>query len=392
MIKFDPSKISFEIVMLKSVTTAVGGSISVVDQQKSTDSKEVMVRIPMPMPVARSFIERHKRVTKYLKPVPTAIVRYDGKPIALERHALSALGQIESEGLFGIRRWIPASEENFQKLIKPLVERGDRDWFFDGRYIYSFDSNDLELVVNNSAPISADGQFRKVEVRSLDTQEMHNPDKIGAVDRTAIAFVASNGMFAISPPVWKDLDLVGNDKLRKSGTRYNSTTAIDDIDGSLGININFALKAGREIGRLFGYEMVEPLQLPQMMVELHTVNLPNISTEIKSTYDTGMKFSQTMAWLLGLSTRANTLDSYLVIRSLMKYLTTKGIFSRDVFDPSRVFMPNMSVADIEMLDVKSANLDVNQMSVDMLIGTLAVKTTRGNESDRNAIGSLYVDD
>ena len=48
MIKFDINLLTTEIVYLKSITTALGGSISVIDQDKSTDKKEVLKRIDTP--------------------------------------------------------------------------------------------------------------------------------------------------------------------------------------------------------------------------------------------------------------------------------------------------------------------------------------------------------
>jgi hypothetical protein len=366
MIPFDPEKISIEIVRLKAVSIALGGSVVIIDEKHTTPQKEIHKRYEVPMSLARSFIVRHKRMMKYLKPVYTAIVRYDDRIIALERHPLGALGKLEDDGLFGKKLWNPDVQDNFDKILVPLtVYAGDRNWYFDGRYIYSFEANDVKSVVNRSQWMSKDGHFRKVHAVTIDLQEMQNKDKLEPTARTCIAFLADNGQFAISPPIWKDISDIGLTQRRKGGhvdvdDEDNSVTvevaeSVDQFDGHdalMAVNLGFALKAGNEIGRLFGYEAVEPLHLPRLMIELHTVNLPNLPKEIKATYDIGLTFTHAVAWLLGMQKRTNTLDSYLTVRSLLKYLTSKGIFRRNIFDADRVFKLGRGIKDVPQISVE----------------------------------------
>ena len=121
MIKFDVDKLTVDIVYLKSCTTALGGSVRVVDEEvtKAT-GKEVYEKIDVPMAVVRAFQVRHK-MSNYLKPVVTAIVKYDGYPVALERHPLGTLGERISEGLLGDVEWTPDSLNNIIKFI--IVKR-----------------------------------------------------------------------------------------------------------------------------------------------------------------------------------------------------------------------------------------------------------------------------
>ena len=94
MIQFDITKLTTKIVRLKSVTTALGGSINIIDEEKSTDTKEELIRIEVPLSVARAFIMATNKVTKYLKPVYTALAMYDGIIVAMERHPLAGLGAL----------------------------------------------------------------------------------------------------------------------------------------------------------------------------------------------------------------------------------------------------------------------------------------------------------
>ena len=363
MIRFDSNKVSVEIVRLKSVTTSLGGSITVLDETKSTDVKEVTKRVVVPMAVARQFIQDTKKITKYLAPVLVAIVRYGDHIVSMERHPLAGLGTLETEGLFGKKRWEPACEINLNTLVKPTIESSDQDWYFDGRYAYSFNSGTVERAVGEADNLTQDGQFRKVAATTIDLQNLAKTDKIAPATRSCMAFVTSTGEMAISPPIWKNISDIGSSKLDKNNTdededglddddvevTVNNRFTFDTVNDAFNVNLNFVLKAGKEIGQTFGYEYVEPLQLSRLMVELRTVNLPNVPKQIKSTYDSGLPFTHVLAWLIGMSRKADTLETYVVMRSLMKYLTKKGIFKANTFDAKQVFKAGQTVVDIPMM-------------------------------------------
>lgn len=364
MIKFDVSKLSVEVVQLKTVTTSLGGSITVIDEVKTTADKEVTKRIPVPMAITRQFIQQTHKVTKYLKPVFTALVKYDGHIVAMERHPLAALGEIEEEGLFGTKRWEPACEANINNVIKPMIDASGYDWYFDGRYVYSFNGMDIERAVGEAYCMTADEAFRKVDATTVDLQNLNDNKKVQPTQRSCMAFVASTGELAVSPPIWKNLSDIGSSKLDKTvdedldddddsvEVTVNNRFTFDTINEAFSVNLNFALKAGQEIGHTFGYEYVEPLQLSRLMIELHTVNLPSISKEVKQTYDIGIPFTHVLAWLLGMSRKANNLETYIMMRSLMKYLTKKGIFKADKFNADNVFHVGQTVDDIPLMKLE----------------------------------------
>jgi hypothetical protein len=351
MIPFDPSKITTEFVLLKSITQALGGSISVVDEEKTIGKKEILKRLPVPLSVARAFIMKHKKLTRYLKPVVTAITRYDGRIISLERHPLGTMGELHYEGLSGeLVTWESSSQVNFKKNILPMLMNNKRNWFFDGRYIFSFEDQNLDDVIAKSTSITTDNHFRKLIATSIDTQDLSNAEKLYPTERSCVAFVTSDGEYVISPPIWKELGSVGASR-RNEDDAVAPTMSFDSIDETMSVNLNFALKAGNEIGALFGYEFIEPLHLPRLMTEMHTVNLPNIPKQIKATYDIGIKFTHSLAWMLGLLRKANTLETYVMLRSLIKYLTTKGIYRNNVFDASLVFQPTQDVSNVVLRDL-----------------------------------------
>lgn len=405
MIKYDHSKLSVEIVRLKSVTTAMGGSISIIDETRSGEKKEVMTRIIVPMSVARSFIMASRKITKYLKPIYVAVIRYQNNVVALEGHPLGGFGLLESEQLDGtMKRWEPTSQYNIDHSLRDKTSVGGYEWYFDGRYVYTFPNSQTEAeAVRNGDHLSADGKFRKVNVEAIDLQTIGNRNEtVTLAPRTCLAFLTSNGAHAISPPIWKDLSDVGMTQFKKEAKASEDAPLVEDknamrhnfdrIDESMSVNLNFILHAGREIGTTFGYEYVEPLQLPRLMVELHTVNLPTIPHQIKSTYDSGIKFSHAVAWLLGLTRRANTLETHIMMRSLMKYLTKRGLFRNNVFNAEQVFKDAKTITDVPKKDltVLLQDQDFTKMSLSAIMQQArdGAKARRDHTFVQNVAGLL----
>ncbi|MGZ8924537.1 MAG: hypothetical protein ACXW2E_01510 [Nitrososphaeraceae archaeon] len=359
---FNPSEISIEIVRLKSVTQALGGSLQIVDEDAPTiGNKEVYKRVTLPLAVARAFIMKHKRVTKYLKPVYTAVVKYGDRIIAMERHPMGLMGSLSMTGEDGKEIvWKPFSQINLDNHIYPYINASNKQWYFDGRYLYSFDSNDMNTNIQKSEPLNADGSYRRLSVESVDLQELSNSSKLDPTHRDCVAFVTETGEFAISPPIWKNILSIGKASKKTKGefadeedtsvviTSMDSNILFDRLNTAMGVNLNFALKSGSEIGKLFGYETIEPLKLPQLMIDLHTVNLPNVPKHIKGTYDIGIPFTHAMAWLLGLYKKSDGLESQITIRSLMKYLTKKGIFRSNSFNASQIFKEGIVISDVKL--------------------------------------------
>jgi hypothetical protein len=409
MIKFDHTKLSVDIILLKTVTTSLGGSITFVDEKKSKDKKEVYQRMVVPMAVARAFILKTKKVTRYLKPVLTAVVKYGNLVISLERHPLANLGKLFEEGLDGKpRRWIPASQRNIHETIIPAVETSDRQWYFDGRYMYALQSNDIDRAISTGQYMTSDGRFRKVVATTIDLSNLSVTEALVPSERSCLAFVPTRGGGAVSPPIWKNLADVGASRAKAAKPDEDDedddamvdntavpTFTFDTIDATTSVNLNFTLKAGQEIGRTFGYEHVEPLDLPRLMVELHTVNLPNVPLQIKQTYAVGIKFTHALAWLLGMSRQANTLETYLMMRSLMKYLTKRGIFQNNTFDSARIFKDGKTLKDVVV-----QNLDTllesggQQLSLSAILEQARgnARARKRNEQDIHQIGGLLNED
>jgi hypothetical protein len=70
-----------------------------------------------------------------------------------------------------------------------------------------------------------------------------------------------------------------------------------------------------------------------------------------------MKFTHAIAWLMGLLRRSDTLETIIMVRSLLKYLTKRGIFRTNMFNSTAVFRAGKTVQDVAAIDVEAVGLE-----------------------------------
>ena len=298
------------------------------------------------------------RSLRVARPCLIAIAFYDNRAIALERHPAGCMGLREERFDGVLKQWVPELQRNIDTIIRPLIEAKKNEWFFDGRYIFTFET-ETEQAVRKGEFLSKDGKFRCVDVDTVGLHNLHDRDKLDAADRTCLAYVAANGTYAISPPIWKNARQVGEAKVKgshkeRSGENVTRDLNFDKVDQYCAVNLSFALKAAAQLSKEFGHEAIEPLNLPHLMIKLNTVNLPKVPSEVKDTFDSGMKFTHALAWMLGFARRCECLDTYATIRSLMKYLTSNGLFFKQAFDPSNIFKKGKDLDSVPLLSKKEA--------------------------------------
>lgn len=394
MIPFKIEKLKIEHMYIKQVSSALGGMITVLDDKKSKKAgREMFSKIKIPHQLARHFKKQYT-VSKYLKPVLSAVTFYRDHVVAIERHPLGNLGKKTTTGLFGEVEWISDSEHNLDTIILPLHLRNE--FFIDGTFLYTINQADVKAAES----LSKDGRFKAVKVKSWKLMQLPHKENLREEERTSLAFTPKGGKTFMTPPIWKTLSNVGTSQLSKRladdleemddavdiGT--DPTFKFDEIDQHLSVNLGFALKAGRELSEVFGYDMIEPLGLDDLMLQMRSVNLPNIANEVKQTYDTGFPFTHAVAWLIGLVNRTKSLDSFITLRTLLKHLTTKGVYRKGAFDSDSIFKdPN--VTDVPVMTMEEAGaLEKIDMDTALQMGRIARKNAaEGN--DLTGEGGLY---
>ena len=319
-----------------------GGTMRILDTANSTAKEEKFINVSIPIHVIDSF--KMTYMTKYLKPILTAVCYYDGVIIALQPHPLGNVGKEKVQTLFGVRYWKSNIEDNIDKTLKP--ETKDGQWFIDGTVVYQFDQK------KEPTNLTKDGKFQTLAVKAFRLTDL-SFSKLTDSPRMCIAFAASTGQNIISPPVWRTLETVG---VKKMNDGVNDDAVIlgldehtfDKVDRMLAVNLNFALHASKTLIENFGYDSIEPLRLDDLMVSLKTVNLPKIDSSIKNTHEIGLKFTHAMAWLIGLGAREMTLESLSALRGMLRYLTSRGIVHKTALAKTSVFRKGMDMTSVEL--------------------------------------------
>jgi hypothetical protein len=398
MIRFDATKLVTKHMQIKMVSGALGGMLTFLDDKRSKQAgKEVFGKIRIPYHLTRHFAKKY-RITKYIKPVLTAVTFYEDHVVCLERHPLGNLGREKTEGLFGEVTWQSDSQVNSDKILKSLMM--DRNWYIDGSYVYHVSEENLK----EAEVLSSDKKFRQVKVEAIKLAALG--DKPELEQRVCLAFYPKTGEMALTPPIWKTLTNIGQRQLTAKGDTRNDDevendssvtyihqeadkTQFDKVDDHLCVNLGFALKAGRVLSDVFGYDSIEPLGLDDMMIQLRTVNLPNIANEVKQTFDTGLKFTIAIAWLIGMTRRVETLDSYIALRTLLKHLTTKGVYRKGAFKPESIFKSGQDLTSVKRMTLAEAKAQIKTLSLDDFLkaSRLAREAENGETGPvRDAIG------
>lgn len=368
MFQFDRSKLSVTYNQMKSCTTALGGSMHIIDPE-APEGSETLIKVDVPFAVMRKFVHETK-ITKYIKPVEIAVLRYNGQVVSIERDlATGILNQGVGE------RWTSKMETFVNDHLDNRLD--NFTWYFDGRYIFNIEDDVLNQLRSDDWEhcISDDRTFRTMQVNCIDMYECNKPVfKTGIVleERGVIAYVNGDA-FCVTPPIWKNVDAIGSSGAMEVDpaseredyldmTRGVSTSQerfavlIDLLDKNFNLNLNFTLNSAKAISNIFGFDAVEPLQLPEIMLELSTVNIPALPKSIKSTFCIGLKPSHALTWLMGLLNQTETLEDYIAIRAVIKYLTTKGMFHSKSTQKTNVFATDDHQIP-PMLDVKTVVVD-----------------------------------
>jgi len=343
MFKFNPEKLRTELVWIKSISTALGGSIRVIDEAASTKAGfQVAVRIPVPFAIARQVKKSSKAAgLGWMVPRKCCVVWYDDLIVSIEVKTSSTVIGAPQE-------WAPMSETMIRTQVLPKTSIGD--WYTDGAYLYTIPSN-LESRFDDLQQLTEDGVLRGLTVQCIAFKHLTLPMLMDDThSRSVVVGKKSNGQLMFTPPVWKNIFTV-----RSLDGGQTVKNRFDIIDNTFTVNLEFALHAGKVLGKLFGTQYLQPLRLADLMVKLVTVNLPRVSRTTRETFGISMSFNQTIGWLMGLSSKCDTMSEYHEVRGLFKMLLTKGLFDQNTNDKARSIkgIPKVMTTESAVDDVKS---------------------------------------
>ena len=349
MYDFNINNLTIKHVYIKTVTQALGGSITIQDPDT-----EITTRIPVPYHVARRFIKEHK-VQHYVVPVLSAIMYYEDIIVAVERHHLGNIGVESRENVFGETVvW----KSRMEAFVEQMTERfAVGNWFVDGTSVYQFIQGD------QGKPLTKAGDYQTVPVYAYDFADFQLAESAMSTDakrktKQCLKFT-TGGIEVFSPPIWKSVDSVGKYSVMKNAdndaseemTAMNKDFPYDSINDILLVNINFALNAAKELSQAFGYSAIEPLCLDDLMVKMTTVNLPSLDSSIKKTSEIGMTYTHAVAWLMGFVYRSDNLSQLMNVRALFKYLASTGCYQKRKLTTAAIFKDGKNLDDVLDIEV-----------------------------------------
>lgn len=310
MFRFNSSLLRVQYCKLMSVTTALGGAIRIHDEGLPRGE-----RIEVPFAVARAFI-KHYKTGKFYVPVDACVVWYGNSVVMIEKRSKYDNLHTENPDV-----WQSTCEHVINRFLIPLTTTGegvDR-WYTDGLAVYQIPEDAYSL---DHETLTADGKFLAVNVRTVQFKDLELSYLIeNPATQSCVLFVLDDGKKVLSPPIWNNvLDI------RKTIVGAQGTRKFDQMDTHLSVNLEFVLYSADVIGKQFGYLHLTPLQLPDIMIALNTVNLPKVSKAVRETFVVDMQFTTAFAWLLSYCEQSKDLTQYGYVRAAIKQLCTKGTF------------------------------------------------------------------
>ena len=304
MIVFDRNQLVVKQMQIKMITSSSGGVIT----YKGEDGE--YVKHPVSQTIARSFIKKHQ-VSQFYEDITCNVLWYGDHIICIERV------------IDGVNEMIPV---NLRDLLD-TIKNSEFLWYFDGTYIYTYNTENILDTIHNGEVVSElNPEFSVVPAVCYNLYQLSFDMYPEASTRYCVAYFVDD-KFSISPPIWKNFDTVTSAAI--SLDQIGLPSDFDEYDEHFGVNLNFAIYAGKKLADIFGYEVIDPLMLPELMIELKTVNLDNLPVQFKQYFAIHMKFTDALAWLLGLSRRIETLEELIVVRHTIRHLAARSIFHRD---------------------------------------------------------------
>ena len=313
MIKFNADNLTIDTL---HVVRVVGGQHASIHHMDDTGT---IIKTKIPFGVASSF-QKEMKTSTFLNPVACSYVNYDGQGLALINQ--TPLTQVETS----VNKFV----ENIKAI--PNVEI-----FFDGNSAYCVpkslvDNPHTHNAVEAYASIQCD--FSNVEVQSFNLRGFNKGDITVAQSNCLLYRHAESGAVVIMPPVIKhNLDM-------------------DHLDNNKFVTLAFMLGCLNKLSQVWGDGVVEFVNLPALMVQLNTVNLPNLPRALKSTTSCGMSMREATIWLAGFCHRAENLEELVVVRKQLRLLLSgKGLVDKQVFAHDTIYVDGCDANSLQLADL-----------------------------------------
>lgn len=305
MFQFKPQNFVVRRLNLKAI------SQSTIDPRVTfVDEGGQMVKLPVPTAIARRIKQRLK-VTRFNTSYPCEIAFYENRIVAMDAPTIDEYQIWKQSGTW---------ETRLSKNARALNNLPLADWQYDGQYVYRTTSNILPIAGSNFGH------------QSVECYNLYQFGEMAGDDTKGFACLCylnpQTNKWVVTSPVTRSsgdlLMLTGDTDAFDASSEFGATSDLLLMDRSRFPNLRFVNYAARAICGQFGYAAIEPLGLPLLMIEHRTFNLGSMSLPAQTSAQAPFKFTQALAWLIGLFGQATTLDQLLAVKQSTKMLLTKG--------------------------------------------------------------------
>lgn len=308
MFAFKPDTIGFGYFKLKALSqSTIDPRVTFVDE----DGNER--KVPVPSSIARRLSQKVNKVSRFTVDFPCCVATLDGRVVSVDVPTA-----VEFANWKETKEWTSPIEKNIE-VVKKL--KGD-EWMFDGQYAYRYD---LELVEIHGS------NFGFQPVKAYNLYKMDVGQTLDEISLSCLAYKKSDTEWQLTCPVTRAsggfLQLTGDVDTFNAGDQFVDNAVASSLalmDNTHIVNIKFVNYAAKRITDCFGYKAVEPLGLPLLMIEHQTMSIVDLPQSVQQTSPAPFKFTQGVAWLIGLFGRVQTLDQLMTMKATVKMLLTKG--------------------------------------------------------------------
>lgn len=308
MFKFNGRDISFAYYKLKAISqSTIDPKITFVDNQGND------IKMSLPSSIGRRLNIKCQKVTKFVVDFPCCIAMLDGRIVAVD-----VPRPLEFANWQDTKEWTSSIEKN----INVVRNLDPTKWFFDGQYAYRNDGS-LNILEGSG--------FAFQPVKTYNLYKMDLEMTLDEVSMACLAYRRANGTYQVTCPVTRAsggfLQLVGDVEVFDANDQFVDNSVASDLalmDHNYIVNLKFVNYAAKRVTDCFGFESAEPLGLPLLMIEHRTMSIVSLPQSVQQTSPAPFKFTQGVAWIIGLFSRIQNIEQLMVVKAIMKMLLSKG--------------------------------------------------------------------
>lgn len=310
---FDKSQLRIEYVGLKALSKA-----TIDPRIEYEDANGNVMKCAVPTSVARLTRKALHEVTRFAVAYPACLAFIDDRLVALDVAVGPKLKMFQESG-----EWISCIEGR-----EGLVERLSDDLLWDGQYAFRYEGEVMTIGESNYG-------WQKCRAFNMYRLSEENSDPMEQMAALCYRHPIT-GEWIKSPPISKtfgtQLQLTGSsDRVGGNDVEFITSNGqvnqIARMDYFKFVNLRFVNYASRVLSRRFGYESIEPLGLPLLMIEHRTFNIGGLTMPVQISSPAPLKFSEAIAWLVGFHMQVQSLDDLISLKQTFRMLMTKGITS-----------------------------------------------------------------